>query len=96
MVTDRPIRGQAPKLRLHKTTAGSAATEPAPADAAAGARPKRTTAGVPAGEAQGGAEAAAAGAKSIRAWATSHGIKISTRGRIPNDIVKQFRAANAD
>jgi phage-related tail protein len=29
----------------------------------------------------------------VRVWATSNGIKISDRGRIPADVVAQFRAA---
>jgi Lsr2 len=31
--------------------------------------------------------------KAIRAWAASNGIELSKRGRIPQDVVSQFRAA---
>jgi hypothetical protein len=31
--------------------------------------------------------------KAIRAWAASNGIELSQRGRIPQDVVSQFRAA---
>jgi Lsr2 len=31
--------------------------------------------------------------KTIRAWAASNGIQLSKRGRIPQDVVSQFRAA---
>ena len=29
----------------------------------------------------------------VRAWAASHGIEISARGRLPKDVVEQYRAA---
>ena len=31
--------------------------------------------------------------KAIRAWAASNGVQLSKRGRIPQDVVSQFRAA---
>jgi hypothetical protein len=31
--------------------------------------------------------------KAVRAWAASHGIELSTRGRIPGDVLAQYRAA---
>ncbi|MGI8433602.1 MAG: histone-like nucleoid-structuring protein Lsr2 [Nocardioidaceae bacterium] len=33
-------------------------------------------------------------AKTVRAWAQSHGIKVPDRGRIPEDVRQQFEAAN--
>jgi hypothetical protein len=29
----------------------------------------------------------------VRAWAASNGIEVSTRGRLPKDLVEQYRAA---
>jgi hypothetical protein len=29
----------------------------------------------------------------VRAWATSNGIEISARGRLPKDVIEQYRAA---
>ena len=29
----------------------------------------------------------------VRAWAASNGIEVSTRGRLPKDVVEQYRAA---
>lgn len=31
--------------------------------------------------------------KAVRAWATDNGIEVSSRGRIPADVIEQFRAA---
>jgi hypothetical protein len=31
--------------------------------------------------------------KAVRAWADANGIELSKRGRIPQDVVSQFRAA---
>lgn len=31
--------------------------------------------------------------KAVRAWAASNGIEVPARGRIPNSILEQFRAA---
>ena len=31
--------------------------------------------------------------KAVRAWAASNGIALSPRGRLPKDVVEQFRAA---
>jgi hypothetical protein len=31
--------------------------------------------------------------RAVRAWAASHGIQLSTRGRIPRSVIDQFRAA---
>jgi hypothetical protein len=31
--------------------------------------------------------------KAVRAWAEANGIELSKRGRIPQDVVSQFRAA---
>src|SRR5215216_2233232 len=33
--------------------------------------------------------------KAVRAWAESHGIEVSQRGRVPADVIAQFRAAKA-
>lgn len=33
-------------------------------------------------------------AKDVRAWAKSQGIEVPERGRIPGDVVEQYRAAN--
>jgi len=37
----------------------------------------------------------AADSRAVRAWAASNGIRVSPRGRIRSDVVKQFEAANA-
>jgi hypothetical protein len=31
--------------------------------------------------------------KSVRKWAEANGVQLSSRGRIPADVVKQYRAA---
>ena len=31
--------------------------------------------------------------KAVRAWAASNGIEISARGRLPKDVIEQYRAA---
>lgn len=31
--------------------------------------------------------------RAVRAWASSNGIQLSSRGRVPADVVEQFRAA---
>jgi hypothetical protein len=31
--------------------------------------------------------------RAVRAWAAAHGIQVSSRGRIPADVIAQFRAA---
>jgi hypothetical protein len=31
--------------------------------------------------------------KAVRVWAASNGIELSTRGRIPGDVIAQYRAA---
>jgi len=31
--------------------------------------------------------------RAVRAWASSNGIELSTRGRIPSDVIEQYRAA---
>jgi Lsr2 len=31
--------------------------------------------------------------RAVRAWAASNGIEVSTRGRIPADVIEQYRAA---
>ena len=31
--------------------------------------------------------------KAVRAWAASNGIELSSRGRVPGDVVAQYRAA---
>ena len=31
--------------------------------------------------------------RAVRAWASSNGIELSTRGRIPGDVIEQYRAA---
>ena len=31
--------------------------------------------------------------RDVRAWAASNGIEVSSRGRIPSDVVEQYRAA---
>jgi hypothetical protein len=31
--------------------------------------------------------------QAVRAWAASNGIELSTRGRIPSDVIEQYRAA---
>jgi hypothetical protein len=31
--------------------------------------------------------------KAVRVWAAEHGIEVSSRGRIPADVLEQFRAA---
>ena len=33
--------------------------------------------------------------KAVRAWAESQGIKVSSRGRVPADLVARFQKANA-
>lgn len=33
--------------------------------------------------------------KAVRAWAESQGIEVSSRGRVPADLVARFQAANA-
>jgi hypothetical protein len=33
--------------------------------------------------------------KVVRAWATENGIEVPARGRIPNDVVEKFQAAQA-
>ncbi len=37
--------------------------------------------------------AAAVDNKAVRAWAASNGVEVSTRGRIPAEVVEQYRAA---
>src|SRR5690349_5361898 len=31
--------------------------------------------------------------RAVRAWAASNGIELSSRGRIPGDVIEQYRAA---
>jgi nucleoid-associated protein Lsr2 len=31
--------------------------------------------------------------KAVRAWAASNGIEVSTRGRVPADVIEKYRAA---
>ncbi|HEX3721640.1 MAG TPA: Lsr2 family protein [Nitrolancea sp.] len=39
-----------------------------------------------------GRNAGAGDARAIRVWAAENGVKISERGRIPRDIIEQYRA----
>ena len=39
------------------------------------------------------APAAGPDSAAVRAWAKSHGIKVSDRGRIPTDVIAKFNAA---
>jgi hypothetical protein len=42
---------------------------------------------------RGGAAKTGVDTKAVRAWAASNGIELSPRGRLPKDVVEQFRAA---
>jgi hypothetical protein len=56
---------------------------------------KVTAAKRTAARASGKAKSDGVNPQEVRAWAKQQGIEVSDRGRVPNDLVARFQAANA-
>jgi len=45
---------------------------------------------------RGGRKSSAADTVAVRAWAREHGIQVKERGRVPADVIEQYRTANGN